>query len=43
MTPLAENGLDEHLRTVAYPKFMHINKNDCSVRDPYKVYADIQV
>ncbi|MBT4568520.1 MAG: hypothetical protein HOM03_05320 [Marinovum sp.] len=43
MTTLSENGMDENLITVAYPIFMHINKNDCSGLDPYKVWAEVDV
>ena len=37
MTTLTENGMDENLITLAYPIIMHINKNECSGRDPYQV------
>ena len=30
MTTLAENGMDENLITLAYPIFMHMDKNDYS-------------
>jgi len=42
MITLTENGMDENLITVAYP-IMHINKNECSGRDPYQVWADVKV
>ena len=43
MTTLTENGMGENLITVAYPIIMHINKNECSGRDPYQVWADVKV
>mgnify|MGYP003960989869 FL=1 len=43
MTTLTENGIDENLITVAYPIIMHINKNECSGRDPYQVWAAVKV
>ena len=43
MITLTENGMDENLTTVAYPIIMHINKNECSGRDPYQVWADVKV
>lgn len=43
MTTLTENGMDENLITVAYPIIMHINKNECSGRNPYQVWADVKV
>ena len=43
MPETSENGMDENLKTVAYPIFMHINKNDCKGRDLYKVWADVEV
>ena len=43
MTTLTENGMDKNLITVAYPIIMHINKNECSGRDPYQVWSDVKV
>lgn len=43
MITLSENGMYESLITVACTIFRHINQNECSVRYPYKLWADIGV
>ena len=43
LTTLTEKGMDEYLINAVYPILMHINKNECTGRNPHKVFADVEV
>ena len=43
LTTLTEKGMDKYLINAVYPILMHINKNECTGRNPHKVFADVEV